>query len=174
MQVAEAVHRYGRHRRVTVLPVYGGQPIQRQLRRCDAACRSWSARQGALLDHIRRGSLLLDDVRYRRARRGGRDARHGLRRGHRGDPRGVPEGAAVRAVLRDVAAAHRRARQAAPPEPERITIEARGAQRRRACAQLAYVVPRRHKLEALGAHPRSWSRRRRRSSSAAPAPKWTT
>src|SRR5436189_5373505 len=31
MQVAEAVHRYGGKRRVTVLPVYGGQPIQRQL-----------------------------------------------------------------------------------------------------------------------------------------------
>jgi ATP-dependent RNA helicase DeaD len=31
MQVAEAVHRYGKALRVRVLPVYGGQPIGRQI-----------------------------------------------------------------------------------------------------------------------------------------------
>ncbi len=30
MQVAEAFHDYGRHRGVVALPVYGGQPIERQ------------------------------------------------------------------------------------------------------------------------------------------------
>src|SRR5688500_1347672 len=32
MQVAEAVHRYGKASGITVLPIYGGQPIQSQLR----------------------------------------------------------------------------------------------------------------------------------------------
>src|SRR5689334_6398810 len=31
MQVAEAVHRYGKAMNVRVLPVYGGQPISRQI-----------------------------------------------------------------------------------------------------------------------------------------------
>ena len=31
VQVAEACHQYGKHKRVSVLPVYGGQPIERQL-----------------------------------------------------------------------------------------------------------------------------------------------
>src|SRR5688500_19749151 len=32
VQVSEAVHRYGRHMGARVLPIYGGQPIGRQLR----------------------------------------------------------------------------------------------------------------------------------------------
>src|SRR3954462_4959518 len=32
MQVAEAVHRYGKQLGVRVLPIYGGQPMQQQLR----------------------------------------------------------------------------------------------------------------------------------------------
>src|SRR3954453_13624435 len=32
MQVAEAFHSYGKYRQLSVLPVYGGQPIERQLR----------------------------------------------------------------------------------------------------------------------------------------------
>jgi ATP-dependent RNA helicase DeaD len=44
MQVAEAVHRYGRHRHVTVLPIYGGQPIQRNSSRSSGACTSWWVR----------------------------------------------------------------------------------------------------------------------------------
>ena len=32
IQVAEAFHAYGKHRGVTTLPVYGGQPIDRQFR----------------------------------------------------------------------------------------------------------------------------------------------
>jgi ATP-dependent RNA helicase DeaD len=32
MQVAEAFHSYGKYYQVSILPVYGGQPIERQLR----------------------------------------------------------------------------------------------------------------------------------------------
>src|SRR5712691_8677854 len=32
MQVAEAIHRYGRERKTSVLPIYGGQSIRQQLR----------------------------------------------------------------------------------------------------------------------------------------------
>src|SRR3954468_1924413 len=64
IQVAEAVHRYGRHRGVTVLPVYGGQPIQRQLPALRRGVQVVVGTPGRLLDHIGRGSLALGGVRY--------------------------------------------------------------------------------------------------------------
>ena len=42
IQVAEALHGVGKHRQMVTLPVYGGQPYERQFR---ALARSWSARQ---------------------------------------------------------------------------------------------------------------------------------
>ena len=54
--------------------------------RCDRGVDVVVATPGRALDHIGRGTLRLDGVRDRRAGRGRRDARHGLRRGHRGDP----------------------------------------------------------------------------------------
>jgi len=64
IQVAEAVHRYGRHQRVSVLPIYGGQPIQRQLSGLQRGVQVVVGTPGRLLDHIRRGSLSLSGIRY--------------------------------------------------------------------------------------------------------------
>ncbi len=63
MQVAEAVHRYGRPRRATVLPIYGGQPIGRQLRTLQRGAEVVVATPGRALDHIERGTLDLSGVR---------------------------------------------------------------------------------------------------------------
>lgn len=63
MQVAEAFHSYGKYHRVTILPVYGGQPIERQLRALDRGVQVVVGTPGRLLDHIRRGTLKLDQVR---------------------------------------------------------------------------------------------------------------
>ena len=38
IQVAGAMHQLGRYHRVTTLPIYGGQPIERQLRALSARC----------------------------------------------------------------------------------------------------------------------------------------
>ncbi len=57
MQVSEAVHRYGRALGARVLPVYGGQPIGRQLRALQAGTDVVVATPGRALDHIARGSL---------------------------------------------------------------------------------------------------------------------
>ena len=65
-----------------------------------------------------------------RPRRGGRDARHGLRRGHRGDPRRHAAGAADGALRGDHASAHRRDR-ATPPPRARAGRRSRGRRRRR-------------------------------------------
>ena len=63
IQVSEAVHRYGRELGARVLPIYGGQPIVRQLRALDRGVDVVVATPGRALDHIRRGTLKLDRLR---------------------------------------------------------------------------------------------------------------
>lgn len=59
MQVSQAFHRYGRDLGVRVLPIYGGQPIGRQLRVLDRGVDVVVATPGRALDHIGRGTLRL-------------------------------------------------------------------------------------------------------------------
>ena len=64
IQVAEAIHTYSKYLgRVGVLPVYGGQPIQLQLKRLDRGVHVVVGTPGRIMDHLRRGSLRLDAVR---------------------------------------------------------------------------------------------------------------
>src|SRR4051812_19945981 len=62
MQVAEAVHKYGRQLGVRVLPIYGGQAMQQQLRALKRGVDVVVATPGRALDHIRRRTLALDAV----------------------------------------------------------------------------------------------------------------
>ena len=64
MQVAEAVHRYGRGLGARVLPVYGGQPIGQQLRGLRRGLDIVVATPGRAVDHLTRGSLRLDAVDF--------------------------------------------------------------------------------------------------------------
>ncbi|HSP37578.1 MAG TPA: DEAD/DEAH box helicase [Frankiaceae bacterium] len=63
VQVSEATHKYGRKLGARVLPVYGGQPIVRQLRELDRGVDLVVATPGRALDHIQRGSLDLSQLR---------------------------------------------------------------------------------------------------------------
>ena len=63
MQVSEAIHRYGQKLGVSVLPLYGGQVIGQQLRVLKRGVDVVVATPGRALDHLRRGTLQLDDVR---------------------------------------------------------------------------------------------------------------
>jgi ATP-dependent RNA helicase DeaD len=56
-QVSEAVHRYGRGLGARVLPIYGGQPIVRQLKALERGVDVVVATPGRALDHIRRRTL---------------------------------------------------------------------------------------------------------------------
>jgi ATP-dependent RNA helicase DeaD len=62
MQVSEAMHRYGRRLGARVLPVYGGQPIYRQVKALERGVDVVVATPGRARDHIARGTLTLDDV----------------------------------------------------------------------------------------------------------------
>jgi ATP-dependent RNA helicase DeaD len=64
VQVAEAFHSYGKYHRVSVLPIYGGQPIDRQLRALRTGVQVVVGTPGRVMDHMRRGTLDLSGVRF--------------------------------------------------------------------------------------------------------------
>ncbi|MDW7981412.1 MAG: DEAD/DEAH box helicase [Thermomicrobium sp.] len=63
MQVAEAIHRLGRYLDARVLALYGGQPIERQLRALRHPVDVIVGTPGRVMDHLRRETLQLDEVR---------------------------------------------------------------------------------------------------------------
>jgi ATP-dependent RNA helicase DeaD len=63
VQVSEAIYRYGRQLGARVLPIYGGQPIGRQLGALRDGVHVVVATPGRAIDHINRGTLPLDGVR---------------------------------------------------------------------------------------------------------------
>jgi ATP-dependent RNA helicase DeaD len=149
MQVAEAVHKYGKQRRVTVLPIYGGQPIARQLGMLKRGVQVVVGTPGRLLDHIRRGSLALGEVRFLVLD----EADEMLDMGFIED---------IEAILQETPKERQTALFSAtfPPRindlvkkymrnPERVAIKAEVRKTPRV-RQVAYTVARAHKLEALG------------------------
>ncbi len=64
VQVAEATHRYARYLGVNVLPVYGGQAIERQLRALHQGVQVVVGTPGRVMDHMRRGTLTLSHTCY--------------------------------------------------------------------------------------------------------------
>jgi ATP-dependent RNA helicase DeaD len=149
VQVAEAVHRYGRHRRVTVLPVYGGQPIERQLSGLRRGVQVVVGTPGRLLDHIRRGTLKLGSVRYVVLD----EADEMLDMGFIEDIEAILDetpserqtalfSATFPPRIADLAKRHLR-------DPVRLMVRQEKLETP-LVRQLAYTVPRQHKLEALG------------------------
>ncbi len=64
IQVAEALHKYGKHKEVQTLPIYGGQAYERQLRGLQRGVQIVVGTPGRVMDHMRRGSLSLEYTRY--------------------------------------------------------------------------------------------------------------
>ena len=62
VQVAEEISRIGRYRRVRTLPIYGGQPIDRQIRALRQGVHVVIGTPGRLLDHLNRKTLNLSSV----------------------------------------------------------------------------------------------------------------
>ncbi|MGH2442882.1 MAG: DEAD/DEAH box helicase [Chloroflexota bacterium] len=63
VQVAETIHKLGKFLEISDLPIYGGQPIDRQLRALRRGVHIVVGTPGRLMDHIRRGTLDLSQVR---------------------------------------------------------------------------------------------------------------
>jgi ATP-dependent RNA helicase DeaD len=65
LQVAEACHSYAKHLgRVHVLPVYGGQPIYRQIEHLRRGVHVVVGTPGRIMDHLRRGTLEFAALRW--------------------------------------------------------------------------------------------------------------
>lgn len=63
VQVAGECHTFAKHAAVRVVPVYGGQPIDRQFRALKMGAHIVVGTPGRVLDHLRRGTLDLNTVR---------------------------------------------------------------------------------------------------------------
>ena len=64
IQVSEEVGKIGRTNHVKALPVYGGQPIDRQIRALRSGVNIVIGTPGRLLDHLRRGTIKLDHIKF--------------------------------------------------------------------------------------------------------------
>jgi ATP-dependent RNA helicase DeaD len=155
-----------------VLAVYGGQPIERQLRELKRGVQVVVGTPGRLLDHLRRGSLDLSGVRYVVLD----EADEMLDMGFIEDIETVLEAtpasrqtalfsATFPPRIAELARKHMR-------DPERLTVVPE-AMDTPLVRQIGYLVPRRTSWRRWGA---SWTWRSpsRRSCSAAPAWRWTS
>ncbi len=152
MQVSEAVHRYGKSYGARVLPVYGGQAIGMQLKALRAGVDVIVATPGRIVDHLRRGSIRLDGVRFVVLD----EADEMLDMGFAEDLEAVLEAlpverqtalfsATMAGRVASIAERHLR-------EPVRIAIDRQSAAPGQLprVRQVAYIVQRRHKAVALG------------------------
>jgi len=64
IQVAEALHQYGRHKRIETLPIYGGQPYERQFRGLQRGVQIVVGTPGRVMDHMRRNTLDLSMLKF--------------------------------------------------------------------------------------------------------------
>jgi len=152
VQVSEAFHRYGRKLGTSVVPIYGGQEFHRQVAGLRRGAHVVVATPGRALDHLRRETLDLADVRMIALD----EADEMLDMGFAEDLELILEAAPetrqtalFSATLppRIAAIAERHLR-----DPERILI-ARDAAKPGSMPkvrQVAYIVPRAHKVAALG------------------------
>jgi ATP-dependent RNA helicase DeaD len=63
VQVAGGIHDLGKYTGLRTVPVYGGQPIDRQFRALSQGAHIVIGTPGRVLDHLRRGSLSLEHVK---------------------------------------------------------------------------------------------------------------
>lgn len=63
MQVSEALNSFGKYRQMVTLPIYGGAPYERQIRALARGVQVVIGTPGRLLDHLRRETLKLGDIK---------------------------------------------------------------------------------------------------------------
>ena len=152
MQVAEAVHRYGKEMGAISLPVYGGASMETQVRALERGVDVVVATPGRALDHIRRRTIHLASVKAVVLD----EADEMLDMGFAEDLEAIldatPKGrqtalfsATIPPRIASIAAKHLK-------NPLKITIdrETVAAGQTARVRQVAYIVPRAHKMAALG------------------------
>lgn len=62
IQVAEEINQLAQHTAIRALPIYGGQDMERQLRRLQKSPQIIVATPGRLIDHMKRGTIKLNAI----------------------------------------------------------------------------------------------------------------
>ena len=152
MQVAEAIHKYGKSLGVRVLPIYGGQAMQQQLRSLRRGVDVVVATPGRVLDHIRRKSIDLTLVRTvvldeadEMLDMGFADDLDAILTALPKERQTALFSATIPPRIASIAKSHLK-------NPARITIarEATATGTKAKVREIAYVVQKQHKPEALG------------------------
>jgi ATP-dependent RNA helicase DeaD len=152
MQVAEAIHKYAKGTNLTVVPCYGGAPMDQQIRALMRGASVVVATPGRAIDHLKRKTLDLSQLSMLVLD----EADEMLDMGFEEDLQAIigatPETRqtalfAATMAPRIAAIANKHLRQ-----PARVTIarEKRAAGKLPQIRQVAYVVPRAQKMEAFG------------------------
>ena len=152
MQVSEAVYKYGHDLRARCVPIYGGQPIGRQIDALRRGCHVVVATPGRALDHIRKNTLELDSIAMVVLD----EADEMLDMGFAEDLEAILDAtpkerqtvlfsATMPPRIDAIARRHQR-------NPVRVTIERSATQSGTSplVKQTAYLIPRHHKAAALG------------------------
>ena len=151
MQVAEAIHRYGKPFGAAVVSIYGGAPMEGQIRALKRGVDVVIATPGRALDHIRRKTLHLDQVKVVVLD----EADEMLDMGFAEDLEAILSelpaerqtalfSATIPARITAIAKAHLK-----NPEVVRIERVATAPGETAKVRQVAYLVPRAHKMAAL-------------------------
>ena len=152
MQVAEAIHKYGKLLGLGVVPVYGGSAMDRQIRALRGRADVIVATPGRAIDHIKRGTFALDAVKIVVLDEADEMLDMGFAEDLETILKAVPPGrqtalfsATMPPRIASIAQRHLR-------NPKRITIarEKTAAGKMPRVRQTAYIVARAHKAAALG------------------------
>jgi ATP-dependent RNA helicase DeaD len=151
MQVADAIHRYGKELGIRVLPVYGGASMDTQLRALKRGVDVVVATPGRALDHINRKTLKLEDILTVVLDEADEMLDMGFAEDLEAILRDAPPGrqtalfsATLPPRISKIAGSHLK-----NPVPVSISREGTSAGRMPKIRQTAFVVPRAHKLPAL-------------------------
>jgi ATP-dependent RNA helicase DeaD len=152
MQVAEAVHKYGKSLGVRVLPIYGGQAMQQQLRSLKRSVDVVVATPGRVLDHIRRNSIDLSHVRTVVLDEADEMLDMGFAEDLEAILTALPKERQTALFSATIAPRIAQIAKSHLTNPVRVTIarEATAAGAKAKVREVAYVVSRQHKPEALG------------------------
>ena len=152
MQVAEAIHRYGKGLGAVAIPIYGGAPMEGQIRSLKRGADVVIATPGRALDHIRRKTVFLASVRTvvldeadEMLDMGFAEDLEAILAATPAEKQVALFSATLAPRIAAIARTHLR-------EPEVITVDVEAVQAEKTAAirQVAYIVPRAHKMQALG------------------------
>jgi ATP-dependent RNA helicase DeaD len=149
IQVAGEITRLARYRELCILPIYGGQPYDRQLRALRQGVQAVVATPGRLLDHIQRGTIHLEHVAFVVLDEADEMLNMGFLEDVEAILQAVPterQTALFSATMPDPIA---RLAQRYLREPARVTLSQPQALTVPVIEQFYYQVPRGHKPEAL-------------------------